>query len=1215
MSHGPAAADDVLVVDDTAASLKLLESVLGSAGYRVRLATDGDMALLSAKMHPPSLILLDVRMPGMDGFEVCRRLKGDEATRSIPIIFLSSLGDERDKVTAFQAGGVDYISKPIRAEEVLARVSTHLALRHALSELKSRNAELEAARDTLEETVRQRSAELERTNRRLREQIDEHLAAVQALKESEARLNVSQRMSKVGGWEYDVATRQSFWTEEVYRIHEIPAGASPDPMRESLQCYRPEDRPTALDAFRGVGACDREFPFTTRLGNALWVRLTAEPVYADGKLVRVTGTLMDITQRKRADDAVRASEAKYRSLIQKLQTAVVVHAADTRIVTCNSAAQALLGLTEDQLIGRTAIDPDWHFFREDGTVMPLDEYPVNRVVATRQPLRNFMVGVRRPGGLDDVWAMVNANPVLGNDGDIDEVVVTFIDVTERLRDQEKIRHLAAIVESSDDAIIGKTLDETVVSWNRGAERIYGYTSAEMVGRSLTALVPAELRGELGGIMARLKQGEGVEHLETTRLRKDGQRIQVALTISPMKDTTGRVVGASTIARDITERRQTEAEREARRVAEASNQAKSEFLANMSHEIRTPMNAILGLSHLALQSGLNPQQHNYVEKVHRSAESLLGIINDILDFSKIEAGHLDIEHIPFDLGDVTDGLANLLGMKAEEKGLELVFDLPPGLPSALVGDPTRLGQVLINLGNNAVKFTERGEVIVGVAVLSRDDTSVRLRFEVRDTGIGITSEQRRRLFKPFSQADASTSRRFGGTGLGLAISHHLVRMMGGELAVDSTPGLGSRFHFSATFGVCLERAADEVAPTEGLLHGARVLVVDDNDAAREVLLHMAGSLGLHASAASGGQEAIQAVVSADARGEPFELLLLDWKMPGLSGVDCAKQLARMRLAHPPPTVLMLTAFSRDDMARILAAEQLTVAATLTKPVTPSTLLDASLQAIGQPRRHALRNELREEVLQSNRAVLAGARVLLVEDNSFNQELARDLLGRAQIMVQVANNGREAIDLLSREHFDAVLMDCQMPVMDGYAATRELRGHPRWRDLPIIAMTANAMVGDREKVLAAGMNDHIAKPINVGEMFSTLARWVRRKGPAAGGFPGIESAAGLAGVTGNEQLYRRLLGMFRDREADFAARFGAARTARDMVTATRLAHDLKGESGTLGAMAVREAAEALELACANGSGPADIDALFAVVVERLDPVIAGLRSLEGTRQGCP
>jgi len=1093
--------DDVLVVDDTPASLKLLESVLSSAGYWVRLATDGEGALFSAKLHPPSMILLDIKMPGMDGFEVCQRLKVDERTRSIPVIFLSSLEDEREKVNAFQVGGVDYINKPIRAEEVLARINTHLALRHALSDLEARNAELEAARNTLEERVRERSAELELTNRRLRQQIDEHLRTVEALQESEARLNMSQRLSKVGGWEYDIASGKSFWTEELYRIHELSADAGLDHIQESLKCYRPEDRPAILDAFRGAIECaetyDLEFPFTTARGKPLWVRMTAEPVCTEGKIVRVAGNLMDITERKRADDALRASEEKYRSLIEKLQTAVVVHAADTRIVTCNAVAQLLLGLTEDQLLGKTSIDPEWHFFREDSTMMPLEEYPVNQVLASRQPLRNFLVGVHRPGNAEDVWVMANANPVFGTGNKIEEIVVSFIDVTERLQDQQKITHLASIVESSDDAIIGKTLDETIVSWNRGAERIYGFAAAEIVGRPVSILVPPELRDELAGIMARIKSGKRVEHLETTRLRKDGQRINVALTISPMKDASGRVMGASAIARDITERRQSEAEREARRVAEAANQAKSEFLANMSHEIRTPMNAILGMSHLALQSGLNPQQYNYVQKVHRSAESLLGIVNDILDFSKIEAGHLDIEHIPFDLGDVMDGLASLLGLKAEEKGLELVFALPSDLPNALVGAPSRLGQVLINMGNNAVKFTERGEVVIGVDVVARDATSVRLRFEVRDTGIGITTEEQQRLFKPFSQADASMSRRFGGTGLGLAISHHLVRMMDGELGVDSTPGRGSRFHFTANFGVGHERAADDAASSDRGLHGARVLVVDDNNAAREVLVHMANSLGMCASAASGGQEASQAVAAADARGEPFELLLLDWKMPGMNGVDCAKQLARLPLAHPPPMVLMLTAFSRDEMARGLAAERLTVAGTLTKPVTPSTMLDASLQAVGRPRQHALRGELREEALQSNRTVLAGPRVLLVEDNPFNQELARDLLGGAQIVVRVANNGREAIAMLERERFDAVLMDCQMPVMDGYAATRELRGHPEWLDLPIIAMTANAMVGDREKVLTAGMNDHIAKPINVTEMFATLARWIRPEVAAASG----------------------------------------------------------------------------------------------------------------------
>ena len=812
------------------------------------------------------------------------------------------------------------------------------------------------------------------------------------------------------------------------------------------------------------------------------------------------------------------------------------------------------------------------------------------------------------------------------------------DSARRLRESEATYR--GIFENSVEGIFHLDRSGRLRDANAALARLTGYaTPAELIaatngdGRHESPVDDAHLftHARTAALFAALERDGQITGMELQLTRIDGTPIWVQLnawrqgSAGPDGDVATGLHGLIT---DITARRQTledlrshrdhleEAIRartaelgDAMKRAEIANQAKSEFLANMSHEIRTPMNVILGMSRLALQSDPTPQQHNYMQKVHRSAESLLHIINDILDFSKIEAGKLDMEVLTFDLANVMDDLANLVGMKAEEKGLELVFDLPPDLPGALVGDPSRLGQVLVNLGNNAVKFTEQGEVVVAVEVLAREAACVRLRFEVRDTGIGISPEEIQRLFKPFSQADTSTSRRFGGTGLGLAISQHLVHLMDGELGVDSTPGRGSRFHFSARFELEAASTAHAAASPGKALQGASVLVVDDNDAAREVLVHMAGSIGLRPSAANDGPEAVGEVMAADARGEPFDMILLDWKMPGMNGVDCARQLARMPLVHRPPTILMLTAYSRDEMARLLEAERLAVAATLTKPVTPSTLLNACLQAIGQPRQKALRSELRDETLQSNRAVLAGARVLLVEDNPFNQELASDLLGRARVAVQIANNGREAIDMVSRERFDAVLMDCQMPVMDGYVATRQLRSDPRWRDLPIIAMTANAMVGDREKVLAAGMNDHIAKPINVVEMFDTLARWIRPEVDAAGrGFPGIESATALEGMMGDEALYRRMLGKFRDREADFAARFDTARADDDVVTATRMAHDLKSVSGSLGAAGVEEAAGALEQACANGASSASIDSLLAAVVDRLDPVIAGLRSLE-------
>ncbi len=670
-------------------------------------------------------------------------------------------------------------------------------------------------------------------------------------------------------------------------------------------------------------------------------------------------------------------------------------------------------------------------------------------------------------------------------------------------------------------------------------------------------------------------------------------------------------------------------------AEASTRMKSEFLANMSHEIRTPMNAIIGMSRLALMREPAPAQRNYLSKILGASEHLMGIINDILDFSRIEAGKLAIESVPFQLDELLEQLSSLLDVKSEAKGIELVFRVGPGVPQSLVGDPLRLGQVLINLTSNAVKFTERGEIVVAVELRKTRQEGVVLAFSVTDTGIGMSQEQLGRLFQSFTQADSSTTRKYGGTGLGLSISRQLVELMQGEIGVTSTPGAGSRFTFTVPLGVGGEPAAAGLPQAQ--LEDMRALVVDDSASARLALAEMLGALGLRADTASSGEECLERLQRAEEMKEPYQLILMDYLMPGLDGVETIRRIrqrafdANDTAPERLPAILMISACSRDTVM----AEQgeLPVDAFLHKPVGPALLYHSLLQALHPQGSNAPGAPAYPGVM-ADLPRLDGARILLVEDNANNREVALDFMAAARMQVDVAFNGLEAVRMTKEGDYDLVLMDIQMPEMDGLSATREIRNDPRLRSLPIVAMTAHALASDRAQSRQAGMNDHVTKPIDPDLLFCTLLKWIdpaRLTGrplppasasqAAASQFDGAEDAArhaplpavpgidwrlALDNVDGERSRLHKRAGSFVREYAPAPRQLRAALGSGDLPRLQTLAHNLKSSAGYVGAFELAGAAARLEGALREGQLER-IGVDVAAVVTSLDTVLAGLARL--------
>ncbi len=936
------------------------------------------------------------------------------------------------------------------------------------------------------------------------------------------------------------------------------------------------------------------------------------------------------------------SEQRWRKLFEDSRQASLL-IEDSRFVAANRASLRMLGLAHpDQLIGRAVLDISPPC-QSDGqpSARKFDEY---RQTACSEGSSEFEWQHLRASGEPFTAQVLLTAIQYGNKvllhvvwNDITEQKRAEAELADYQRDLERrvagrTAELSAVSESLgtanaelytilDAASSGIALvrERILVRGNQRLHEELGWPAGELVGQPTAVIYPdAAAHARAGALYEAILRGE-ICHIEEQLMRRDGSLFWARLSGKAV-DVSDPGKGTVWVVDDISaERAVLEEMTRARSLAEEAARAKTDFLANMSHEIRTPMNAIIGMTHLALKTSLTAQQRDYLQKISLSGRHLLGVINDILDFSRIESGKLPLERIDFNLEQVLGNVTALVVEPAAAKGLELIVAIDPDVPHQLVGDPLRISQILVNYANNAVKFTERGEITLHVGVSARGEGDVLLEFSVRDTGIGISEEQRATLFQSFQQADNSTTRKYGGTGLGLAIARRLAELMGGEVGVESTPGTGSTFWF--TVRLDLGKAGQPHRVPARHLRGRRMLVVDDNGPVREVIADMLRSMSFEVAAVGSGEAALQELVRADAAGEAHELVFLDWQMPDMDGIATAHEIHRLPLASPPQLLLITAYHGRAEVIEL--ARQAGIRDILIKPVSPSQLFNMAQLVLDSQAGQAAEATVQASPRPPAGTGLAGRRVLLVEDNELNQEVATELLMDMGLEVDLAPDGAVAVQKVQENRYDIVLMDMQMPVMDGLTATRQIRRLPGLAGLPILAMTANVMASDRQRCLDAGMNDHSAKPFDPQVLYDRLLHWLGAPAaetgvssavaaevvsppPGFGGIPGLDSALGLRQAMGRTKLYCNLLARFVNGQADFSLRIGGAMAASDWHAAERIAHTLKGTAAQIGAGEIRQLAGQLEQAIRSREPLEKLDMLQADLEVRLSQLVEALAS---------